>query len=90
MATINEINQTILSGQLSYDQLSSIAMALKLARTQLGQKAKTKFRIGDTVEFGVGARCYTGRVEKIMQKNVLVKTTVGVTYRVPALMLKAA
>jgi hypothetical protein len=89
MVTVNEINQTILSGSLSYDQLNSIAMAMKLARSQMLARKTVEFKPGDKVQFTCGARYFTGVVQNIMRKNVLVQTTNGL-YRVPALMLKAA
>lgn len=90
MATVAEINQTILSGSLSYDQLNSIAMALKLARSQMNQRKTFEFKTGDKVQFASGSRTYVGVLQKIMRKNAVVLTTTGITYRVPALMLEAA
>jgi hypothetical protein len=40
MATIQEINSTIISGQFTNEQLDSITMAIKFARNQLAQKNK--------------------------------------------------
>jgi len=86
---INEINQAIMWGKWTNEQLDSMSMAIKYARTQLGKKNKYSFNPGDTVKFVARGREVRGTVMKIMQKNVKVKE--GMTmWRVPANMLEAA
>ena len=87
--TINEINQAIIAGNFSNDQLNSIGMAVKFARAQLGKQNKNAFTVGDTVRFDSRGRRYVGIVKRILVKNVVVQTSLG-NYRVPANMLEAA
>ena len=87
--TIGDINQGIMFGNWSDDQLNSMIMAIKFARAQLGKKNKYTFRPGDNVKFHSRGVTYTGTVQKIMVKNITVKTGRGI-YRVPANMLEAA
>jgi hypothetical protein len=89
--TINEINQSIMFGKFDNDQLNSIIMAVKFARAQIIKKNCRSFVVGDAVKF-VSSRTgntITGTVQKILIKNITVKTNVGL-YRVPANMLEAA
>jgi ASC-1-like (ASCH) protein len=90
MTTINEINQTIINGNLTYDQLNSIAMALKLARTNLLKDNKRKLSVGDYVKFSNGSSVIEGKIQDIKVKNSFVTTSSGIVYRVPTLMLEAA
>jgi ASC-1-like (ASCH) protein len=90
MTTINEINQTIINGNLTYDQLNSIAMALKLARTNLLKANKRKLSVGDNVKFSNGSSVIEGKIQDIKVKNSFVATSSGIVYRVPTLMLEAA
>jgi ASC-1-like (ASCH) protein len=90
MITINEINQTIINGNLTYDQLNSIAMALKLARTNLLKDNKRKLSVGDNVKFSNGSSVIEGKIQDIKVKNSFVATSSGIVYRVPTLMLEAA
>ena len=88
MATIQEINSSIIFGQFTNDQLNSIIGAVKLARTNLTKQNRRAITIGSNVKFVNSKTGITvvGRVSKIMTKNVLVDT--GVTrWRVPASML---
>lgn len=87
--TINEINHSIMWGNWSNEQLDSMAMAIKYARSQLGKKNKYAFNPGDTVKFIARGREVRGTVMKIMQKNVQVKDGLTV-WKVPANMLQAA
>jgi hypothetical protein len=88
--TINDINQGIMFGQWTNDQIDSMIMAIKFARTQLGKRNKNQFTIGDTVQFhSRDGRTYRGTVHKVMVKNITVKTNLGM-YKVPANMLEAA
>jgi hypothetical protein len=88
--TINDINQGIMFGDWNNDQINSMIMAIKFARTQLGKRNKRSFTVGDSVQFhSRDGRTYRGIVQKVMIKNVSVKTNVGL-YKVPANMLEAA
>ena len=87
--TISEINHSIMWGNWSNEQLDSMSMAIKYARSQLGKKNKWAFNTGDNVKFVARGREVRGTVVKIMQKNVQVKEGYTV-WRVPANMLQAA
>lgn len=90
MATIQEINSTIIGGSFTNEQLDSIMMAVKFARNQLATMNKFTFRAGSKVKF-VGRQGETvfGDVTKVNRKFILVKSGMT-TWRVPANMLTAA
>ena len=89
MATIQEINQTIMFGNLTNEQLNSIIGAVKFARTQLLQQNKRSLRIGSDVKFvnSRNGQTVMGKVTSIKTKNVIVAA--GLTnWRVPANLLE--
>ena len=91
MATIQEINRTIISGEFTNEQLSSIIEAIKFARNQMTRKNTGSLIVGSRVKFTnskTGAT-YTGKVTKVKQKFILVSTDQGPLYNVPAAMLTA-
>jgi len=87
--TITELNQAIMFGEFTNDQLNSLMMAIKFNRARLGKQNKYAFSPGDTVRFDSRGKRYVGIVKRILIKNIVVQTTIG-TYRVPANMLEAA
>lgn len=91
MATIQDINSTIIAGNFTNEQLDSIQMAIKFARNQLATKVKFTLVKGTSVKFTSSKTGQTviGTVEKVNRKYVIVKTTQG-GWRVPANMLSAA
>lgn len=90
MATIQEINSTIIGGAFTNEQLDSIMMAVKFARNQLATKNKYTFVKGSNVKFvGRQGQTVIGNVEKVNRKFIIVRS--GMTnWRVPANMLEAA
>ena len=87
-----EIARAIIANGYSNDELNNIADAIRFARTQLTRRNTGTFVIGSRVAFvntKTGVR-FTGKVNKVKQKYVLVDTDVGVRYNVPAAMLVAA
>ena len=90
MATIQEINSTIIGGVFTNEQLDSIMMAVKFARNQLATKNKFTFRAGSQVKF-VGRQGETvfGEVTKVNRKFIMVRSGMTI-WRVPANMLEAA
>lgn len=87
-----EIARAIISGVYSNAELNNIADAIKFARSQLVRRNTGTLVIGSRVAFvntKTGVR-FTGKVNKVKQKYVLVDTDVGVRYNVPANMLEAA
>jgi hypothetical protein len=89
MATIQEINSTIMFGDLTNDQLDSIVMAIKYRRNQLGREVKRAVSPGARVKFHSSRRNQTviGTVEKVAIKYVTVNSG-NTRWRVPANMLE--
>lgn len=94
MATIQEINSTIIAGSFTNEQLDAIAMAIKFARNQLASKNKFVFRAGSSVKFVHSRTGQTvlGTVEKVNRKFIIVREQGKAfgSWRVPANMLEAA
>jgi hypothetical protein len=91
MVSINDINQAIIAGGFTNDQLNSISMAIKFARNQLAQQNKRSFFVGDQVKFvsSRNGQTYVGDVTKIARKYVTVRSPGYGLWRVPANMLEA-
>ena len=91
LADIQQINSSIMHGTWSNTELESMIDAIKFARARLTKENKRKFWPGDTVKFtsNRNGQTYTGTVEKVKIKYVLVKTMTG-RFNVPANMLVAA
>lgn len=87
---VKDINAAIVSGIFTNDDLNSIADALRYARAQLAKQTRRSLMLGDTVKFTSSRNgvTYTGTVNKIKQKFVLVRTNSGL-FNVPANMLEA-
>jgi hypothetical protein len=90
MATIKDVNSAIMTGDFTNEQLDSIMSAVKFRRATIAKQNKRSFRIGSQVKFTSNRNgvTYTGVVEKIAIKNIIVRTPLG-GYRVPANMLEA-
>ena len=89
MISINDVNQAIMHGDFTNDQLNAIASAIRFRRSQIGKEVKVTIRVGDTVKFyhpklGLDLQ---GPVTKVKIKNILVRTPRG-TYNVPANLLE--
>jgi hypothetical protein len=89
MTTISEVNFAIMQGDFTNDQLDSIMSAVKFRRSQISKQTKRAITIGSQVKFtsNRNGQTYTGVVEKIAIKNIIVRTPLG-GYRVPANMLE--
>ena len=94
MATIQDINSTIIGGTFTNDQLNSIMMAVQFARNQLAQKARFTLVKGSQVKFtsSKSGQTVLGTVEKVNRKFVIVRENGKAfgSWRVPANMLEAA
>jgi hypothetical protein len=90
MATIKDVNSAIMQGDFTNEELDSIISAVKFRRGQIAKQNKRSFTIGSQVKFTSNRNgvTYTGVVEKIAIKNIIVRTPLG-GYRVPANMLEA-
>lgn len=88
--TVTDINRAIMFGNLTNDELNTVATAVKWARAQMTKKNIRSISRGSTVKFtsSRNGQTYTGTVRKIAIKYVTVDT--GQTlFRVPANMLEA-
>lgn len=88
MATIQEINSTIMFGDLTNDELDSVISAIKFRRASLTRNVRRNLSVGDNVKFTSNrtGQTYTGTVERVKIKYVLVKTAQN-RFNVPANML---
>jgi len=80
MATIQEINQSIMFGNLSNDQLDSIIHAVKFRRNELLKQNKRSLTIGSEVKF-VSSRTGQTIIGKVFNAGFT-------NWRVPANMLE--
>ena len=85
---ISQVNQAIMHGNFTNDELSSIIDAVKYGRARLTREVKRGLAVGDNVEFSSSktGRVMRGHVTKIAVKYVTVNTGLGM-WRVPANML---
>ena len=88
---IKQINAAIVAGNFTNDELNTIVDALKFARAQLSKQNRRAFCVGDSVKFtsNRNGMTYTGTVNKVKIKYILVRTNAGM-FNVPANMLEAA
>ena len=78
-----------IQGHATDEELRTFIEAIKMRRTWLGRQNIRAFGAGDTVSFtSRNGLTLTGKITKVMQKNVIVNTQRG-AYRVPANMLQA-
>lgn len=91
MISINDVNQTIMHGSFTNEQLESIGAAIKFRRAQLAREVKREMRPGVAVKFYHPKLGYDvhGTVNRIKQKYILVDTSKG-RYNVPANLLEVA
>ncbi len=91
MMLVSDINKAILSGNFSADELRSISQATKAAYTMLQSRAKFAFYVGESVRFTTrSGELVTGKVTKINQKTINVRTNTGMEWKVsPSLLRKA-
>jgi ribosomal protein L35AE/L33A len=91
MKSVMEINKAILSGNLSADELRSINRALKAAYAMVQSRAKVAFYVGESVRFTTrSGELVTGKVTKINQKTIQVRTDTGMQWKVSPSLLKKA
>lgn len=92
MATIQEVNSSIMFGDFTNDQLNSIISAVKFRRAELTKQTKRQIRVGSQVRF-VSSRTgqtVAGTVEKVAIKYITVRDSLRGLWRVPANMLEVA
>jgi hypothetical protein len=86
--SVQSVNNEILAGNFTNDQLTSIIDAVKFARARLAEKTKRALTLGSKVQFNNSKTGGTmiGTVDKIAIKYVTVRTASGL-WKVPASML---
>lgn len=88
---VSDINKAILSGNFSADELRSVSQAVKAAYAMAQSRAKFSFCVGQSVGFtSRSGELVTGKVTKINQKTINVRTNTGMEWKVsPSLLRKA-
>lgn len=89
MATIQEINTSIMFGDLTNEQLNSVIEAVKYRRGQLTKQSVRSLSTGVKVKFvsSRDGKTVLGTVSKVNRKFVIVDTGTG-RWRVPGNMLE--
>ena len=89
MATIQEVNSSIMFGDFTNEQLNSIISAIKFRRAQVTKETKRSMMLGDQVKFvhPKTGRTHIGVVAKIKIKNITVREG-NTNWNVPANMLE--
>ena len=90
MATIQQVNEAIMFGNFTNDQLNSIVAALKYARAQRAKQQARALRAGDSVRFSSRGNTFFGTIERVKLKNAFVRVGNASRYNVPLNMLEAA
>ena len=89
MATIQQVNEAIMFGNFTNEQLNSIVAALKYARAQRAKQNARTFRAGDSVRFTSRGNIFFGTVERVKLKNAFVRVGNFSRYNVPLNMLES-
>ena len=88
--TIQQVNEAIMFGNFTNEQLNSIVAALKYARAQRAKQQARALKAGDAVRFSSRGNTYFGTIERVKLKNAFVKVGNWQRYNVPLNMLEAA
>lgn len=88
---ISQINQAIIGGNFTNDDLNAIAQAVTFARNQIARKNRFVFNVGADVKFTASrtGQVINGKIAKVNRKFVIINTNTG-RWRVPMNMLEAA
>ena len=89
MATIQQVNEAIMFGNFTNDQLNSVVAALKYARAQMTKQKARSFVSGDKVRFSSRGNTFFGTIERVKLKNAFVNVGNHRRYNVPLNMLEA-
>ena len=90
MATIQQVNEAIMFGNFTNEQLNSVVAALKYARAQMTKQKARSFVAGDSVRFHSRGNIFFGTIERVKLKNAFVRVGNASRYNVPLNMLEAA
>ena len=84
-----ELARAISFGNWTNDDINGFVEAVKYARAQLARQNRRGLVVGETVKFTSNRNgvTYSGTVDKVKQKFVLVRTNAGL-FNVPANMLE--
>lgn len=87
--TIQQVNQQIMFGDFTNEQLNSIVSAIKFARGNLAKQNKNAMPVGSTVQFTSSrdGQTWIGLVKKINRKNMVVQVGSRL-WNVPASMVQ--
>jgi len=87
---IQNINNAIINGTWTNNELSSMIDAIKFARAGLRKQVKNQLSLGSTVKWTSPKNPHgnQGTVERIATKFVNVRTPAGLLWKVPAEMLE--
>ena len=89
MATIQQINEAIMFGNFTNEQMNSVLMAIKYRRAQMTKEKARSFMSGDKVRFSSRGNTFFGTIERVKLKNAFVKVGNFSRYNVPLNMLEA-
>ena len=89
MATIQQVNEAIMFGNFTNDQLNSVVAALKYARAQMTKQKARSFVSGDRGRFSSRGNTFFGTIERVKLKNAFVNVGNHRRYNVPLNMLEA-
>ena len=89
VATIQQVNEAIMFGNFTNDQLNSVVAALKYARAQMTKQKARSFMSGDKVRFSSRGNTFFGTIERVKLKNAFVRVGNTSRYNVPMNMLEA-
>lgn len=88
--TIQQVNEAIMFGDFTNEQLNAIAQAVKYRRAQITKQQARALWVGDSVRFTSRGNTFFGTIEKIKIKNAVVRVGTMTRYNVPMAMLEAA
>ena len=94
LSQIQQVNQAIMFGNFTNEELNSIGDAIRFARASIANQNKREMSVGTVVKFKSNktGMTVTGTVEKVNRKYIIVREN-GKTFgnwRVPASMLTVA
>lgn len=97
LSQIQQVNQAIMFGNFTNEELNSIGDAIKFARSCIAKQNKREMTVGTIVKFTNSrtGMIVTGTVKKVNRKYILVNeqkagSLINSTWRVPANMLTVA
>ncbi len=90
LVTIQQVNEAIMFGDFTHDQINSIIHAIKYRRAQMVKHQARILQPGDSVRFTSRGQVYYGTLTRMKIKNAVVRVSPSSTFNVPMSMLEAA